>query len=412
MDGFEGDFLKACTWDEIDRFEIVVIAEAGVKEADVGLEELGDGAIFSNEGGDELLRFFFEGEGKGEVEIFETAGVGLGGVDVAEVEPLVGEVLDEAGGLGVGEEAGDLFVEDLGIAEFAFGGELAEGPVGEGFPKEEAEAGGDGVVVERSRFLDEGQEVRGAEDGVVGGADGLREGFAGLELGRSEFLVGGELARGDKAAEGAGSEALDEGIGGGAGLGAAGLVVLGIEVIEEELLDELAGGIGVNALDGDLLEAESGVAGFFEILFSVGEAAAGADEAFEVRFVGFKNEHVAFSHPALEGLGGGLGGGFDDTHVIKEGFVGIAGAGLEGAPKVAIGTGVDRIEVMNGDTIPAVGGDLSADEASGKLKAGVPRDGLAFPELGSAVVSAAVVGDFPGGVFFLKSFVSLEGSFE
>ena len=190
------------------------------------------------------------------------------------------------------------------------------------------------------------------------------------------------------------------------------MIVFGIKLIEEVGADELAGGVGINAFDGNLLEAESGMPCFFKILFSIGEGATFANETFEFGFIGFEDEDMVFLHPALEGMGAGLGGRFDDAHIIEEGFVGVAGPGLKGAPEIAVGTGVYGVKIMNGDTIPAAGGDIGADDTPGELQPRVPGDGLSFPELWAAVVSPAVVGDFLGGILLFEKFVSLKSSGE
>jgi hypothetical protein len=105
--------------------------------------------------------------------------VGSGEVDLAEVEPAVGEVGDEASEGGALEEAFGLGFEDVGLGEIGaeeFGVWSAAG-------EEVAEAGGELEVVERAyRFLKE-EKFGGAEDGDGGGAHGDEEVFAGGKLG-------------------------------------------------------------------------------------------------------------------------------------------------------------------------------------------------------------------------------------
>ena len=195
MNGLERDLLKARARDDVDFFEPVVIAKAGIQEAEVGFENLGHRPVVPDHGGDEGACFLEHGMLKRQIETAEAPRIRLGGVDVAKIQPLVGEVLDEAFRFFVGEKAGDLFVKDFGIAEFSLIGELAEGAVGEGFPEEETETGGDGVVVESAGFFHEGQEIWGTKHSMVSRAESLGEGFSGLELCNRQLLIGCKLIR-------------------------------------------------------------------------------------------------------------------------------------------------------------------------------------------------------------------------
>jgi len=85
---------------------------------------------------------------------------------------------------------------------------------------------------------------------------------------------------------------------------------------------------------------------------------------------------------------------------------------LEGAPEVAVRSWIDRIEIMNGDAIPAAGGDTGGDDSSRELETGEPRNDFSFPELGAAVVSSLMVTDLFGGIVFFENLVTFEGSGE
>ena len=49
-------------------------------------------------------------------------------------------------------------MKDLGVTQLFFISELSEGAVGQGFPKEKAEAGGNCMIIEGAGLLDEGEE--------------------------------------------------------------------------------------------------------------------------------------------------------------------------------------------------------------------------------------------------------------
>ncbi len=70
-------------------------SEPPTGEGPVGVDELGDAAVVLQNVCDEAAGFFGHCPEEGSVEIAVEVGVGNGGVDFAEFEPLPGEVFDE-----------------------------------------------------------------------------------------------------------------------------------------------------------------------------------------------------------------------------------------------------------------------------------------------------------------------------
>ena len=68
---------------------------------------------------EKLLGFLLHGGAERAVELGVALGIGLVFIEVAELEPLAGEVGDEGLGLRVGHHALDLGLEHAGLAELA-----------------------------------------------------------------------------------------------------------------------------------------------------------------------------------------------------------------------------------------------------------------------------------------------------
>ena len=152
--------------------EAVVFGEAFVGEGVVGVEEVEGGEVFFDEIGEEGFGFAPEVI-LDFVEVFEAGVVGVEVFEVAELEPLAGEVFGEGFGAPVGEHAVDGGGE-VG-AEFGIGGELEEFVVWGGGPEEVGEAGGEGEFVDEMGAVEIGAD--GGGGGVVEEAGGDEEAF-------------------------------------------------------------------------------------------------------------------------------------------------------------------------------------------------------------------------------------------
>ena len=142
---WNGDFSDGIAFDAGD---VVEAGEAFVDGDEVGAEEVEDAEVFMKD-------FVEEGDGFGSDGGFEVAviarvefGGGRVGADLAEVEPLAGEVVGEGLAFGRGEEAVDLFFENVGVIEIADGGVGGEVVVGLRGPEDVGEAGGEVVRIE------------------------------------------------------------------------------------------------------------------------------------------------------------------------------------------------------------------------------------------------------------------------
>ncbi len=339
----EGDFLEFVAGDAVDAVEA---GEAAVDEGVVGGEEFGDGAVVAHDVVEEEFGFALHGFAEAIVEIAELLFVGGEVGEVAELEPLAGEVFDEGVGFGGGEHAGDLGVE--GFAEFAALGDGEEFIVGGAAPEEVAEARGQGefrdivdgfgVVGVGLDFATE-EEVGGYEDGFEGEFEAVLEGFAVVSGHVVEVHEGRDVGVGDGAAEGAAGElgedvfglgvgafgawlgvgkVLGEGCGHG-GDGGRAVEVHGFEVVDDEVA---VGEVGVGVfgiVEG--VEEGGGEADFSggEMLFDFVDVGAGV-EVVDVKEV--------LAREGEKGGGGEDVEGFDGLVVDAELHLGGIGTGL------------------------------------------------------------------------------------
>ncbi len=135
-DGFGGDFCDAELFVSLDAGDVVVVCESFVEDGEVGIDEIEDGEVVPEDVVEEAACFGEHGFLEKFVEFGEESSVGRGEFDVAEVEPLAGEVFDEAGDTWVFDHAFDLLSDDFGIGEFVLFGEFEELVIGHGGPEE------------------------------------------------------------------------------------------------------------------------------------------------------------------------------------------------------------------------------------------------------------------------------------
>ena len=137
--------------------DAVVLRQTFVEEREVGIDDGARRQVAVEQFLDEETGLFDGGELQRVVEFVVVVEGGGGGavVDLAEVEPVVGERVDEAARLRVVEQAIGLGSEDFGSAEPALRGQGAEFVVRRRVPQEQGEARGERVIVEPAgRFLD------------------------------------------------------------------------------------------------------------------------------------------------------------------------------------------------------------------------------------------------------------------
>ena len=187
-----------------------MFGEALVQEGVTGGEEIGHVSVTLKDTFDEEFGFLSESLAQVVVEIGVGADVGREGFQVAEVEPLAGEVGDEGAGFGVGQHAAGLGLELRGGVEALLlsGGE--ELVVGNAAPEEEGEAAGEvyvGNLVGRFRgepcrvAFDAEEEVGAGEEGAEGHFDAVVEALSGTFSIEAE--EGLDFGFGDGAAPGA-----------------------------------------------------------------------------------------------------------------------------------------------------------------------------------------------------------------
>ncbi len=248
------------------------------------------------------------------------------------------------------EHAIHLFGEHLRVVQFVFIGELDERVVGHGDPERVAETRGDGVIVELSGSLDEGEEARRAQDGAVGRAKGLRHRIAACERLAGDLAIRGSLLVGHRTTEGAARKSVDQ-------LVERGRVSRFQVGLAEQILPHRGtirvriDAFNVDAAVGDAFEAFLGEVTTFE-----GDVAAlRARGRFSERgVVGFEFKPVVFLNPGLVNHVTRRAGGLDEADHVKHRCIGLALAGAQRAPDRAVGAGIDGVDVPQRDAIPAV----------------------------------------------------------
>ena len=110
--------------DSVDAGDAVVFRQTFIEEREVGIDDGARREVAVEQFLHEETGFFDGGELQRIVEfvVVVEGGGGRAVVDLAEVEPVVGESVDEAAGLRVVEQAIGLGSEDFGLAELALRG--------------------------------------------------------------------------------------------------------------------------------------------------------------------------------------------------------------------------------------------------------------------------------------------------
>ncbi len=383
-------------WTEV-LIDPIVAGEAVVEEAVIGGQQLDDTAVPAQKGLKKEFGLLAHVVAQLGAPGGEEFGVGGDGGEVADLEPLAGEIVDEGAGSGVLEHAHDFGLEIA--AEPFFGGEGEQPIVGHGAPEEIGEARGEGEFVDGmdgGRIVWVGLEFAAKEeagrnqDGGEGDFDAALEGIAviaghGVEGGNAVDFGGG-----NGAAEGAAGEAVDDRAGVGVG-------VAGGAAIEENAAVGLGIGLdGDGADDFDVVDEEVAVALGGDVVVDIGGGqfvVAGGDGELDVVILGFALDGVNVED--LDGL------------AIEANFqAGSVGAGLlaegAGAEDVLAGGGevvgeIDFAFFVQGEGEAAVG--LAALGGGGEFFGfdaffGPIEDGTAFADGGAE--------DFFGGgeVFF------------
>ena len=111
-----------------------------VQERVVGRQEIQDAAVLTEDAVQEQLGFTHEGGAHALVEIAEQVHVRLLGFDVAQEQPLGGEVGHQGSAARIGQHAVHLPAQDVGLAQGSRGGRIQQLVVGDAGPEEEGEA--------------------------------------------------------------------------------------------------------------------------------------------------------------------------------------------------------------------------------------------------------------------------------
>ena len=196
--------------DAFDAGDVVVPGEAVVQHGPIGVEEVGDVEVLCEDLGEEAAGLGEHGGLEGIVIFRIELLVGRGGVDVAQGQPLVGEVAHEALRAAIGEESVGLGAQGGGLQQRTGLGHPAEFVIRCGAPEHVAESSGDGPGVEASGLFVKVEVGRRAEHSRVGGQQGFLERGAVLEFGLEEAHIRVGLRRLALLADDLGDEGFDE----------------------------------------------------------------------------------------------------------------------------------------------------------------------------------------------------------
>ena len=138
----------------------VMPGQALVDERVVGRHQVEDAAVLVHDGREEELGLLAEGLAQVVVEVRELVGVRRDGAEVAQMQPLAGEVLDERGAACVRQHPPHLGAQHRRLAQAALGGQRQQFLVGNRAPQEERQP--------RRQFeIADGPRLSGREAGGV-----------------------------------------------------------------------------------------------------------------------------------------------------------------------------------------------------------------------------------------------------
>ena len=106
-----------------------------IEKGVVRIQQVQHGTVFAEEIGEEELGLAQEGLPQVFIEVGEDVGVGPCAGEIAEKEPLSGEVVDESVGSGVCHHTADLCLQDCRVVQFALVGEDQQFVVRDAAPK-------------------------------------------------------------------------------------------------------------------------------------------------------------------------------------------------------------------------------------------------------------------------------------
>ena len=232
----------------IDAGHAVMLGQALVQVGVVGIQEVHDAAVFLHDAGEEHLGLGLHGGAQALVKVREDAAVRTLIVQLAQIQPLAGEILGQRPGARIGQHAGDLGLQHGRPGQLALLGDGDQLVVGDGAPQEEGQAGGqfhvgDAVHAARRALgrigLAHEQEAGRHQDGLDRGADAVFEAAIGLAHG-IDLHQRADIGLGHRAAIGVARQGGDNLV------GAGGVRQLGRRMADEDLA--AAGGVA-GALD-------------------------------------------------------------------------------------------------------------------------------------------------------------------
>ena len=120
----------------VDIGDAVVLRQALVEKSVVGVQQVQHAAVLAQHAGKEQVRFLEERPAQGFIEFGEYIRIGPGEGQVAQIQPLAGEVLDQRLGTWIGQHPLHLVVNRGGSVQTTLFGQSEQLIVGNAAPQE------------------------------------------------------------------------------------------------------------------------------------------------------------------------------------------------------------------------------------------------------------------------------------
>jgi hypothetical protein len=114
--------------------DAVVLGQTLIEVSEAAVQKIEDAAVFADNGGEEEFGFGAHGFAQAGVELGKLLRVRFEDVEVAELQPLAPEIVDQGVGPWVVEQALHLRVEDVGDVQAILKGESGQFVVGHAAP--------------------------------------------------------------------------------------------------------------------------------------------------------------------------------------------------------------------------------------------------------------------------------------
>ena len=313
----QGDFLQSVAG--LHRHvEIVVTCQPSIQEGKVRVNQGVNSQVLLDEFRHEGPSFREHRLLQHRVERLKLTRIRRGEIDQFHLQPLVGEADNEPIGLGVLEHALDLCDENLRVLQLAFLGEARQRPIRHRCPERVAQAGDNGVIVQRSRSLNKGEETRRAEHRPVSNSQRLIQRGSISDDFLGDLPIGCRLLSGYGTTKGTARETGHQFLNCCCGIG---FQFLPLHISQQIAPNHAAIRIGIDAFDLDPAICDAGIAILLQVTTDEGHIAAfgPGGRATKRCIVRLQLEHVIVLNPGFKGDVARRLGRFDQPHHVKHG---------------------------------------------------------------------------------------------